>query len=93
MDFSPYAVRELRVRGLTGDHAKDRGIMMRHIARVNGWYTRDGRPATGRVEAWLRKEKLDMHHAAGTKVLLVPSKLHGGIPHTGSASDLRSKRK
>ena len=30
------------------------------------------------------------HHLSDKKIILVPTDLHGNIPHIGSASDMRS---
>ena len=40
----------------------------------------------------LREKGLTPHHLSTTKIQLIPSDLHGNVPHTGSASDMRRSR-
>ena len=39
---------------------------------------------------WLNNNKITLHHQNNTTVLLIPTDLHGNIPHIGSASDMRN---
>ena len=39
---------------------------------------------------WLSQRGLTPHHFSDTEIQLIPSDLHGNIPHIGSASDLRN---
>ena len=38
----------------------------------------------------LRELGLTPHHSSTTVIELIPTRLHGNIPHIGSASDLRT---
>lgn len=38
---------------------------------------------------WLSEQGLTPHHLEDKTIQLIPTKLHGNIPHIGSASDLR----
>lgn len=41
------------------------------------------------VKEWLRDKGLTPHHYSDTVIQLIPTDLHGNIPHIGSASDMR----
>lgn len=41
----------------------------------------------------LKTKGLTPHHATDTQIILVPTKLHSNIPHIGSASEMRRRRK
>ncbi|PPW36868.1 hypothetical protein C5O99_26015, partial [Escherichia coli] len=41
---------------------------------------------------YLSTNKLTPHHLSSTEIILVPSDLHGNVPHIGSASDMRNSR-
>ncbi|WP_411680968.1 HNH endonuclease [Clostridium thailandense] len=41
------------------------------------------------AQNWLREKGLTPHHKDGTTIELIPTDLHGNVPHIGSASDLR----
>ncbi|KAA6446751.1 hypothetical protein FZC77_22530 [Bacillus swezeyi] len=38
---------------------------------------------------WLKEKGLTPHHLDDVTIQLVPTDLHGNVPHIGSASDLR----
>ena len=38
---------------------------------------------------YLREMELTPHHLDNTRIQLIPTPLHGNVPHIGSASDLR----
>ncbi|KNC93133.1 hypothetical protein GM30_14135 [Trabulsiella odontotermitis] len=40
----------------------------------------------------LSQSKITPHHLSSTEIILVPSDLHGNVPHIGSASDMRNSR-
>lgn len=48
-----------------------------------------GLPSNHAAQQYLRNAGLTPHHLNGTVIQLIPTKLHGNIPHIGSASDLR----
>ncbi|MBQ5446448.1 MAG: hypothetical protein IIT48_07275 [Lachnospiraceae bacterium] len=41
------------------------------------------------AKKWLENKGLTPHHYSNTKIIFVPTDLHGNIPHIGSASDMR----
>ncbi|GKX52739.1 RHS repeat-associated core domain-containing protein [Budvicia aquatica] len=42
---------------------------------------------------WLSSEKITPHHLSTTVIQLIPTKLHGKVPHIGSASEMRNATK
>nr|WP_275900999.1 RHS repeat-associated core domain-containing protein [Paenibacillus periandrae] len=44
-----------------------------------------------KAQQWLSDNELTPHHLDDKTIQLIPSKLHGNIPHIGSASDLRGR--
>lgn len=40
-------------------------------------------------KVWLKEKGLTPHHKSSNEIELIPTDLHGNIPHIGSASDLR----
>jgi yokI1 len=42
------------------------------------------------AQAWLSENKLTPHHLDSETIQLIPTDLHGNIPHIGSASDMRN---
>ncbi len=55
--------------------------------------TSKGLKSTNAAKNLLREQKLTPHHNTVTEIQLVPTELHGNIPHIGSASHLRSLKK
>jgi hypothetical protein len=84
-DFSPWKVGEdLKVPGMTGVHADDMPLIYQALA--------DSRPDLAnatQARNWLSANGLTPHHAGGDTVQLIPTRLHGGIRHTGGAFELR----
>jgi RHS repeat-associated protein len=83
-DFEPYSVGNLDVPGMTGEHRTDMPLIHQAVADEKNLKNQ----TAGRN--WLSEEGLTPHHAGGSKVQLVPTKLHDGVRHTGGASDLRT---
>jgi hypothetical protein len=46
-------------------------------------------PSRNAAKNYLKEAGLTPHHLDGATIQLIPTKLHGNIPHIGSASDLR----
>ncbi|MEK3792884.1 HNH endonuclease [Paenibacillus sp. FSL R7-0204] len=42
------------------------------------------------TDALLKSQGLTPHHLSNTEIQMIPSKLHGNIPHKGSASEMRN---
>ena len=82
-DFSGWSTRNLRVGGMTGDHATDMPKIYKQMVKVMGF------PTQKAAQNWLTLNGLTPHHAGGNKVQLVPTELHDGVRHTGGAYWLR----
>ncbi|HWO23230.1 MAG TPA: DUF4157 domain-containing protein [Kofleriaceae bacterium] len=87
-DFSPWKEgSDLTVSGMTGVHKDDMSKIWQALA--------DQRPDLNlanqtQAKQWLSERGLTPHHAGGDTVQLIPTKLHGGIRHTGGAFELRN---
>lgn len=84
-DFSAQSVDIIDVPGMTGVHDTDMPLIHKAVADK---YNLANQTAG---KEWLSERELTPHHARGTSVQVVPTKLHGGVRHTGGASDLRNK--
>ncbi len=83
-DFSPWEFGHLKFKpGQLDGSAKDFDKVYERIADT---YKLKNKTA-GRN--WLKERGLTPHHASATKIELVPTALHGNVPHAGAASDLR----
>jgi len=51
--------------------------------------TQKGLNSRNAAKNLLKQQGLTPHHLDNTTIQLIPTKLHGNIPHIGSASDLR----
>lgn len=69
---------------MTGGHDTDMPVTHKAIA------DRYKLPNQTAGKEWLSERELTPHHAQGTSVQIVPTKLHGGVRHTGGASGLRN---
>ncbi|VFS51563.1 HNH endonuclease [Budvicia aquatica] len=47
-------------------------------------------PTNNSARNYLRSKGITPHHLSDTVIQLLPTKLHGKIPHIGSASDMRN---
>lgn len=45
------------------------------------------------AKKWLNNKGLTPHHYSDTKIIFVPTDLHGNIPHIGSASDMSGENR
>lgn len=71
------------VSGLTGNPKGDYRAALSKLAEQEGMTQKA-------VAKWLTENKLTIHHYKGSELQLVPSDLHGGLAHQGSASALRN---
>ena len=46
-------------------------------------------PSKNAAKKLLKKAGVTPHHKSNTVIELIPTELHGNVPHIGSASDLR----
>jgi hypothetical protein len=90
-DFGSYTVQgpegipgTFNVRGLVGDAATDRQLIIKQMASESGLSQRA-------IQRWLSKNDVNLHHAGGDAVQIVPSRVHS-LHHSGGAQQLRSGR-
>lgn len=83
-DFSPWSKGSINFKPnqLDGTSA-DFDAVYKYIAKQKGLKSKNA------AKNLLKELGLTPHHSSGTVIQLVPTKLHGNIPHIGSASDLR----
>jgi hypothetical protein len=83
-DFKPYSKGKIKFKPGQLDGSKnDFKLVHDYIARKKGFSSR------ARAEKYLKDKGLTPHHHDNTTIHLIPTKLHGKVPHIGSASDLR----
>jgi len=80
-DFSSFSKMVIEVPGLTGIHAVDQPLIVKHLAKNFGM-------SQAHIRQWLSIENLRMHHFQGAQVQLPDAAVHS-LHHTGSASALR----
>jgi len=84
-DFSPWSRASFEIEGLTGMNSD---FALVHKKMVSEW----GFPTQKAAANWLKSNKITLHHKPnGTTIELIPSDLHGNIPHSGGASNLRNQ--
>lgn len=82
-DFSKWKVGDdLKVDGMTGADS-DFPKIYDKLKQEYGFRTQK------EVKEWLSQQGLTPHHLDDKTVQLIPTDLHGNIPHKGSASDMR----
>ncbi|WP_145054409.1 HNH endonuclease [Lignipirellula cremea] len=83
-NFSPWSKGTIPFKPgkLKGTH-KEFDLVYDFIKKQKGLASRNA------AKNYLRKAKLTPHHLDNKTIQLIPSPLHGKIPHIGSASDLR----
>jgi hypothetical protein len=101
-NFRPWKVAEVRIdqAGLASDFADADLRFAQNVvggrATLPSGYTRadfmhNGEAVAAATERYRQAAKLTWHHhQGGTVMLLVPTKLHANIPHTGGASAARA---
>ncbi len=101
-DFSPYSVGRVNI-GMSGhasDFAEADRLFAEGIARgsrsppagyTRADFMRNGDAIAAGTERYRRAEGLTWHHhQGGNQMLLVPTRLHANVPHTGGASAARA---
>ena len=82
--FTPYSKGSLKFpQGTLDGSRKDFDIVYEYIAQKMKL------PNKTAGKQWLSQQKLTPHHLNDTTIELIPTDLHGNIPHIGSASDMR----
>jgi hypothetical protein len=75
---------------MLGQSDKDFAAADRKFAEQNGWVYR-GKPSASASQRNRVAKRLTWHHAGdGKTMMLVPTALHGGVPHAGRASARRN---
>ncbi|WP_187444740.1 T7SS effector LXG polymorphic toxin [Bacillus swezeyi] len=83
-DFTPFSRGKItfekgQLNGGRGDFTK----VYEKIMKVKAFRTKT------EAKDWLKEKGLTPHHLDDVTIQLVPTDLHGNVPHIGSASDLR----
>lgn len=82
--FSPWKKGEITFKpGVLNGTDADFNAVYDKIKELKGFSSRN------QVKNWLREVGLTPHHSNSTTIELIPTDLHGNIPHIGTASDLR----
>ena len=70
-------------KGVLNGTKDDFDVVYDKIMQIKGFSSRN------KAKLWLLEKKLTPHHKSLLEIELIPTGLHGNIPHIGSASDLR----
>lgn len=85
-DFSPWARGRFQfAKGELKGADRDFDLVYKRIAEERRL------PSDAAARSWLRKEGLTPHHVDRKQIQLIPTALHGNVPHTGGASVLRAR--
>jgi hypothetical protein len=85
-DFSPWSKGEIEFEpGKLNGTREDFNLVYDEIAREKGLSSRNA------AREYLLDKGLTPHHLSNTTIQLIPTDLHGNIPHIGSASDMRGE--
>ena len=83
-DFSEWSKGSVKFKqGQLDGTKEDFNLVYDYVADKKGLASRNA------AKNYLREKGLTPHHLDNNTIQVVPSKLHGNIPHIGSASDLR----
>ncbi|WP_208349846.1 HNH endonuclease [Pseudaestuariivita rosea] len=84
-DFSRWSKGELEFEpGVLDGSSQDFTRVYEQVKNAKGL------PSNDAARQYLRDIGLTPHHHSDTLIQLIPTKLHGNVPHIGSASDMRS---
>ena len=82
-DFSKWSEGSVKVKGMDGTKSD--------FSKIYEQLSEDlDLPNKTAAQAWLSENKLTPHHLDSETIQLIPTDLHGNIPHIGSASDMRN---
>ena len=83
-DFSEFSKGRIKFKpGELKGTNKDFDLVYEKVKNVKGLSSRNA------AKQYLKQKGLTPHHVDGSTIELVPTKIHGNVPHIGSASDLR----
>jgi hypothetical protein len=90
-DFSPYSEAKVPfdlgdLNGTKSDLSKACEKIMEDHIEIAG---KSDFKSVYEVRRWLSTNNLTPHHNSIIEILITPTEINGGIPHVGSASDLR----
>ncbi|MCK1998491.1 T7SS effector LXG polymorphic toxin [Psychrobacillus psychrodurans] len=83
-NFSPWSKGSIKFKeGMLDGSKNDFNLVYEKIIQLKGFKSQN------QAKFWLKEKGLTPHHKSSTEIELIPTDLHGNIPHIGSASDLR----
>ncbi len=87
-NFTPWSKGTIKFKdGMLDGTKQDFNLLYEKIMRLKGFNS------LNQAKVWLLDKGLTPHHKSETEIELIPTDLHGNIPHIGSASDLRGGKK
>jgi RHS repeat-associated protein len=90
-DFSRWSKGDVRIPTVTGKTTTDNRAADQAFALQQGWLKKNGTPNGAMSERYRTGNNLTWHHIPNSNNLqLLPRGLHGNIPHTGSAAQVRN---
>ncbi|WP_286149050.1 T7SS effector LXG polymorphic toxin [Paenibacillus sp. FSL R5-0490] len=83
-NFTPWSKGSIKFKeGMLDGSKNDFNLVYEKIMQLKGY------KSMNQAKVWLKEKGLTPHHKSTTEIELIPTDLHGNIPHIGSASDLR----
>ncbi|URM33145.1 HNH endonuclease [Cytobacillus firmus] len=83
-NFTPWSKGSIKFKeGMLEGSKNDFNLVYEKIMQLKGY------KSMNQAKVWLKEKGLTPHHKSITEIELIPTDLHGNIPHIGSASDLR----
>ncbi|MBO2535596.1 HNH endonuclease [Rummeliibacillus suwonensis] len=83
-NFTPWSKGSIKFKeGMLDGTKNDFNLVYEKIKQLKGF------KSINQAKFWLKEKGLTPHHKSSTEIELIPTDLHGNIPHIGSASDLR----
>jgi hypothetical protein len=86
-DFSDWSLDGFIIEGLTGNNTADFALVYKKMVDSPKY----GFKTQQEVKSWLSDNGITLHHHQdGKTIQLIPTDLHGNIPHSGGAAILRN---
>jgi len=83
-NFTPWSKGSIKFKKDMLDGSKnDFNLVYEKIMQLKGF------KSMNQAKVWLKEKGVTPHHKSTIDIELIPTDLHGNIPHIGSASDLR----
>ena len=94
VDFSKWSKGDVTLGKVTGENKIDFPAADKEYAEKMDILKKNGAPNAAEVFRMRRKDNLTWHHVPNSNRLeLIPTDLHGNVPHSGSASQSRNAAK